>query len=103
MKRNNILNLLFVTCLLCPAGMAFAQDTEGEMEMAEQLVPTVNVNAADAETIADVLLGVGITKASAIVAYREKHGRFYSAEELSAVKGIGQSTIKKNAGRITTQ
>jgi len=52
---------------------------------------SVNINSADAETIASVLVGVGVEKAKAIVAYREQHGRFYVAEELTAVKGIGKS------------
>jgi len=37
---------------------------------------SVNINSADAETIASVLMGVGVEKAKAIVAYREQHGRF---------------------------
>ena len=56
---------------------------------------SVNINSADAETIASVLVGVGVEKAKAIVAYREQHGRFYVAEELTAVKGIGKSTVLK--------
>jgi competence protein ComEA len=61
---------------------------------------SVNINSADAETIASVLMGVGVEKAKAIVAYREQHGRFYVAEELTAVKGIGKSTVLKNEARI---
>jgi len=61
---------------------------------------SVNINSADAETIASVLVGVGVEKAKAIVAYREQHGRFYVAEELTAVKGIGKSTVLKNEARI---
>ena len=45
-------------------------------------------------------MGVGVEKAKAIVAYREQHGRFYVAEELTAVKGIGKSTVLKNEARI---
>ena len=61
---------------------------------------SVNINSADAETIASVLMGVGVEKAKAIVAYREQHGRFYVAEELTAVKGIGKNTVLKNEARI---
>jgi competence protein ComEA len=56
----------------------------------------VNVNTADAETIADSLSGVGLSKAQAIVAYREAHGTFKHADELVNVKGIGLRTIDKN-------
>ena len=61
---------------------------------------TVNVNTADAETIAEVLNGVGLKKAEAIVRHRETHGRFDSAADLTAVKGIGEAIVEKNAGKI---
>ena len=60
----------------------------------------VNVNTADAETISAELQGVGLTKANAIVEYREEHGPFRSAIDLAEVKGIGQRTIEINQGNI---
>ena len=62
--------------------------------------PTVNINEADAATLAAVLDGVGLKRAEAIVLYREKNGKFYSAEELTAVQGIGESTVVRNEARI---
>lgn len=64
------------------------------------LAGPVNVNTADAETISKELKGVGITKAQAIVQYREQHGSFHQAEDLLAVKGIGQAVIRDNQGNI---
>ena len=61
----------------------------------------VDVNTADAETIAQVLVGVGQSKAEAIVAYREENGRFEDLEELARVRGIGEATIKRNESRIS--
>lgn len=60
----------------------------------------VNINTADAETIARVLNGVGLKKAEAIVRHRETHGRFDRAADLTAVKGIGEAILKKNADKI---
>ena len=60
----------------------------------------VNINTADAPTIASVLSGVGLKKAEAIVHYRETNGRFNAPEELVKVKGIGPATVEKNAGKI---
>ncbi|GFZ95471.1 ComEA family DNA-binding protein [Dyella caseinilytica] len=60
----------------------------------------VNINTADAETIAKSLTGVGLTKAKAIVAFREEHGPFKSADDLTQVKGIGQATLQKNHDAI---
>ncbi len=61
----------------------------------------VDINTADAPTLERVLDGVGPSKAEAIVAHREKHGAFRSADELAEVKGIGLSTIEQNRDRIT--
>lgn len=56
----------------------------------------VNINTADAVTIAAELKGVGLSKAKAIVEYREKHGPFKNAGDLSLVKGIGERTVEIN-------
>ena len=60
----------------------------------------VNVNEADAVTIAAELKGVGLSKAEAIVAYREANGPFGHPDELVRVKGIGLRTIEINQGNI---
>lgn len=60
----------------------------------------VNVNTADAATIAAKLDGVGLKKAEAIVRYRDENGRFDAPADLAKVKGIGDATIARNAGRI---
>jgi competence protein ComEA len=56
----------------------------------------VNVNSASAEEIAESLKGVGLSKAEAIVAYRNEHGQFKHVDELVNVKGIGIRTIDIN-------
>lgn len=60
----------------------------------------VNINTADAQTIAEVLDGIGENKAAAIIEYREKHGEFKSVEELTQVKGVGDSIVTRNTERI---
>jgi len=60
----------------------------------------VNINTADAPTLDRVLIGVGPSKAEAIVVYRKAHGAFKSADMLAEVKGIGLATIGKNRDRI---
>ena len=64
------------------------------------LAGPVNVNTADAETISESLEGVGLSKARAIVEYRQKHGPFKSANDLSLVKGIGDRTVELNRENI---
>ncbi|MDH3764077.1 MAG: helix-hairpin-helix domain-containing protein [Gammaproteobacteria bacterium] len=60
----------------------------------------VNINTADAETISAELKGVGLTKAKAIVEYRQKHGPFKNPGDLSLVKGIGERTVEINRANI---
>jgi competence protein ComEA len=64
---------------------------------------TVNINTADAATLAEVLKGVGLAKAEAIIAYRKEHGGFKSVEQLAEVKGIGDKLVKANQERIVVK
>ncbi len=56
----------------------------------------VDINKDDAKTLAEGLNGVGMSKAEAIVAYRDEHGPFSSADDLTQVKGIGEKIVEKN-------
>ncbi len=60
----------------------------------------VNINQADAATLAAELNGVGASKAEAIVSYRKKHGAFKTVNDLVKVKGIGHKIISKNRKNI---
>jgi competence protein ComEA len=73
-----------------------------QLAVAAPSTEVVNVNTADAATLDRVLVGIGPSKAQAIVAYRKANGAFKNAEALTEVKGIGPATIKRNAGRIST-
>ena len=56
----------------------------------------VNVNSASAEEIAEALKGVGLSKAEAIVDYRNNNGEFKHVDELVNVKCIGIRTVDIN-------
>jgi competence protein ComEA len=60
----------------------------------------VDINRADAATIAKELQGIGLSRAQAIVAYREKNGSFKSVDDLRKVKGIGARTLELNRANI---
>ena len=60
----------------------------------------VNVNTADATSLAKALNGVGPAKAKAIVAYRDKNGPFKSVDQLAMVEGITQKLIDRNRSDI---
>jgi competence protein ComEA len=61
---------------------------------------SVDINKADAATIAKELSGIGLSRAQAIVAYREKNGNFKAIEDLRKVKGIGAKTLERNRANI---
>lgn len=63
----------------------------------------VDINKADAGTIAKELEGVGLARAQAIVAYREKNGSFKSANDLLKVKGIGPKVLEANKANIRVE
>ena len=75
-------NILFGTTLAIASGLAFAGP--------------VNINTADAKTLAKELSGVGPAKAAAIIKYRTEKGGFKSAEELKKVEGVGEATYETN-------
>lgn len=66
------------------------------ISLSAQAGTPVNVNAADAATLASSLDGVGPAKASAIVAWRESNGPFKSVDDLAQIKGIGPDTLQRN-------
>lgn len=76
-------------------GLAFA----GLLPLAALAGP-VDINTADAETLSAELKGVGLSKAKAIVEYREANGPFDSATDLAEVKGIGARTVEINKDNI---
>ena len=63
----------------------------------------VDINTADAATIAKELQGIGLSRAHAIVAYREKNGAFKSAEDLRKIKGIGAKILELNRANIRVE
>lgn len=62
----------------------------------------ININTATAEEFTS-LNGIGPAKAKAIVEYRKQIGEFKSLEELTMVKGIGESTINQNKEKLTLE
>ncbi|WP_394144397.1 ComEA family DNA-binding protein [Vibrio atypicus] len=89
--------LLAITLVLVTPIAISANSVDAKYEGIEI---TVNINQATAAELADLLKGIGLKKAQAIVDYREEHGPFQDADSLANVKGIGESTVEKNRPRI---
>jgi competence protein ComEA len=63
----------------------------------------VDINTADAKTIARELKGIGLSRAQAIVDFREKNGPFRSADDLARVKGVGTKVVEQNRANIRVE
>ena len=83
---NTLLSTFMLTLMLTFTSVAIAQE--------------VNINTADAQSIASSLNGIGLKKAEAIIAWRTENGNFTDLAGLQNVKGIGQKTVEKNKADI---
>jgi competence protein ComEA len=95
--------ILLITSILMMA-FTFSPLTiaaKNEPTKVEHARAKVNINNANADLIADALVGVGLKKAKAIVAWRKKNGKYKQIDDLMQVKGIGEATLDKNRARIT--
>ena len=102
MNVPNLKSLVVVAVMALAAnGFAAPPAASNARELPRPTAETVNINTADADTIADVLQGVGPAKANAIVAHRKAHGAFKSVEQLGDVAGIAPKTIERNRKRIS--
>ena len=86
--------LLGSSLLVLPAAHA-APAPDARPVAGSELTRPVNINTADAATLAGSLRGIGQRKAEAIVAYRNENGPFKSVDDLVNVKGIGAKTLEQ--------
>ena len=82
---KNGFNALALAAMLAFSGSVFSYNTQ-----------EVNINTADAQSIAKNLNGIGLKKAQAIVSWRTEYGNFSEISSIDQVKGIGQKTVEKN-------
>jgi len=97
MKLANVFKACVIgaSLLAFPPGYAAASADNAAEASTRQAPRSVNINTADAATLADALQGVGLKKAEAIVAYRNEHGPFKSVDDMVNVKGIGEKSLEK--------
>jgi competence protein ComEA len=63
-------------------------------------VQKININRAEIWLL-EALPGIGVTKAKAIIAYRESHGPFKQTIELTKVEGIGPTLFEQIKNFVT--
>jgi competence protein ComEA len=93
----------FFLVVLLAASPLFTSLHSYAADVSSGVVAVVNINSADASTLAQTLKGVGKSRAEEIVRYREAYGPFYSMEDLLEVRGVGKSILNNNRKRITLE
>ncbi|WP_458524680.1 ComEA family DNA-binding protein [Onishia taeanensis] len=78
--------IIALSCLLGAALPALAQEASTSTQ------PPIDINSASAEQL-ESLPGIGSARAADIVADREANGDYTSADELTRVSGIGETTV----------
>lgn len=101
---SRLMHLVLLVASLTSVSLAYAEPAEKArwktVDEAAAQVLTVDINTADAEEISEVLVGIGESKARAIIAFRNQNGPFNTVQDLLQVKGIGEATLNKNQERI---
>ncbi len=88
-RCRRAISLALLTAIgLASAGLSFAANPS------PSLVGTVNVNTATSEEL-QLLPGIGEARAAALIALRRSRGGFKSVNELTEVKGIGDTAMKR--------
>ena len=67
------------------------------------LAEPLNINSASPEQLTEQMVGIGPSKAVAIVKYRGAHGPFRTIDDLVGVKGVSTRTVEKNRNRIVAR
>ncbi|PLX98604.1 MAG: hypothetical protein C0624_14300 [Desulfuromonas sp.] len=89
---------IFAVCLSVFIGAALpAQLMAANSQVATQSalnVSKIDINSAGVAELQEIP-GIGTTLAQRIIDYRKKHGTFKSANELTAIRGIGEKSLDK--------
>jgi competence protein ComEA len=110
MQKSHISSVLFALLTGFSLAVSAAEPVVPPVTIPVQVQPAVtttvevgkvNLNTADAATLARELLGIGEVKAQAIVEYRTSNGAFASVDDLLEVKGIGAAILEKNRDKLS--
>jgi competence protein ComEA len=101
MSRLPLLALCCLLPMLAAVQSAASGGANAPSRTPRATVTVINLNTADAATLAREMDGIGEAKAKAIVEHRQRNGAFRSVDELALVKGVGSKTVEANRPRLT--
>ena len=101
MNKTVLNKIVIAVLILCTATVMVYGDARAEKKSGPD-TGIVNINEASVTELAG-LSGIGKTKAEAIIAYRSKHGRFESVDDIKKIKGIGKKTFENIRNKITAR
>ncbi|ABG41704.1 competence protein ComEA helix-hairpin-helix repeat protein [Paraglaciecola sp. T6c] len=98
--KKFIATLFFAGVLLSGyVGNVVAEAKVDKSSVTQKKSQKINLNTATAEQLV-TLPGIGKKKAAAIIAYRDKSGKFAKISDLTNVKGIGKKMVAKLAAHV---
>ncbi len=98
-RLTSLLTLIFG---IMTSQALFAQSPTMADEQSENTAAaTVNINSADAASLAEALDGVGLSRAKSIIEWRESNGPFEDPYDLVQIRGISERIVSLNEDRIS--
>ncbi|MDO6565474.1 helix-hairpin-helix domain-containing protein [Alteromonas sp. 1_MG-2023] len=100
--KKQLFSLLVLSALFIqsPSLAAAPTNNEGASSMTSVgVAKKIDLNIASVEEL-QTLPGVGVSKAKAIIAYRQDVGPFMEIAQITEVKGIGEKMLSKLKGYV---
>lgn len=94
MKTTGYVVVLSLSFLAFTSGIAKSDHPLSTQSI--NVIKKINLNTVSTDQLVHTIRGIGPKRAQAIIAYREKHGRFKSITQIAEVKGIGQAFVAQH-------
>ncbi len=99
-KLNLVMVILLALSIAMPATLSFSATKKSAANQSVVQLEKININSAS-ETALMAVPGIGPKTAQRILTHRQQHGKFKVIDDLLAVKGIGEKSLKKMRPYLT--
>ncbi len=97
---KSYLLMMVLMAVVTMTGLSPISTFAADNPAASTVIETIHLNQATAEEL-QTLPGVGPALSERIVLYRTEHGPFRSVDQLTEVKGVGQTKLAKFREQLT--